>query len=296
MTTDPNASCPVRGDATPRGNTTSHRRSPATGWRYSLIAALLLMGAQVFATTARAQPHALPLVVLPLPVFEFDASPATVARLVDLFERGALIDEAARQRQLTRWTKEVAITVRGDAAQRYVTTLDALAAKLAVATGREVEVFLNPQWAGDIDIYVTDWPEYWPFFVSKAAGAKRPDDRFTCIAIPWSLQGVMKRSQVHINAGNLDPDETRACLVEEVVQSFGLFGEIDDEIATILNDTIGYQDIGALDRLLLALLYDPRLPTGAKASTVLPHLPDIVADHLTRLPPRATISGPASAD
>jgi len=60
----------------------------------------------------------------------------------------------------------------------------------------------------------------------------------------------------------LDRATVRACLLEELTQSLGLFGETERETETLLHDGIGYEGLGQIDHLLIRALYDPRLEIG----------------------------------
>lgn len=181
-----------------------------------------------------------------------------------LFEEGALQDELKREHPLARWTHPVSVTLRGDAAARWFSAAQAIAADLEKATGLEITVYEQPFWAGDIDVVVTNLRGYWPPMVSLANG--RRDEPFTCIALPMVSDGEIRASRITINAAVVGPDNAEACLAEELFQSMGLFGEVDDHPnGTLLNDDIGYRRIGPIDRLLLSVLYDRRLTANMDA-------------------------------
>jgi hypothetical protein len=112
----------------------------------------------------------------------------------------------------------------------------------------------------ELESAVTNRASYWPFFVEPASGVR--DQPFTCIALPSTLNGEIRGSKIHINAGVMSPDGVSACLLEEIFQSMGFFGETPGHPETVLNDDIGYQELESMDRLLLRTLYDPRLSAG----------------------------------
>ena len=63
---------------------------------------------------------------------------------------------------------------------------------------------------------------------------------------------------------SLDPDKERACINEEVFQVFGLINDVGESPLTML-DQAGYSATSTptrYDRLLLRLLYHPRMETG----------------------------------
>ncbi|MGI9503161.1 MAG: DUF2927 domain-containing protein, partial [Geminicoccaceae bacterium] len=110
-----------------------------------------------------------------------------------------------------------------------------------------------------IDIYITYWKNYWPFFMQATEPGRH---LFTCAVLPWVDRGLIKRATIKINAGVLDEATVRACLLEELTQSLGLFGETEAETETLLHDGIGYEGLGEIDRVLIRTLYDPRLTLG----------------------------------
>jgi hypothetical protein len=172
--------------------------------------------------------------------------------------------------------------VRGDAGRTWLTRVEQIAGDLSHVTGRTITVDDNPLWAGDMDIYVTNRAAYWPFFVEPANGVK--DQPFTCIALPSTLNGEIRGSKIHINAGVMSPDGVSACLLEEIFQSMGFFGEAPDHPETVLNDDVGYRELGFMDRLLLRTLYDPRLSAGMTRDRALPLARLILKEHLERGP------------
>jgi hypothetical protein len=204
--------------------------------------------------------------------------PQWLNRAVVLFDQGALANELKGVRPVTKWAGSIDIAVRGDAGRAWLARVERIANDLSHLTGRSITVDDNPLWAGDMDIYVTNRASYWPFFVEPASGVR--DQPFTCIALPSTLNGEIRGSKIHINAGVMSPDGVSACLLEEIFQSMGFFGETPGHPETVLNDDVGYQELGSMDRLLLRTLYDPRLSAGMTRDLALPLVRQILAEHL----------------
>jgi hypothetical protein len=204
--------------------------------------------------------------------------PQWLNRAVFLFDQGALANELKGVRPVTKWAGSIDIAVRGDAGRAWLARVERIADDLSLLTGRSITVDDNPLWAGDMDVYVTNRASYWPFFVEPASGVR--DQPFTCIALPSTLNGEIRGSKIHINAGVMSPDGVSACLLEEIFQSMGFFGETPGHPETVLNDDIGYQELGSMDRLLLRTLYDPRLSVGMPRDLALPLVRRILAEHL----------------
>jgi hypothetical protein len=241
------------------------------------LAPLLLLAT---ASAGAGETLGLPDRVLPAPRVTIEDSAAWRARLLALFREGALLDETKRERGVMKWTRAIDLSLRG-AYRPHADFVFDLADRLSALVGLPITVSTDQSWAGQIDVFITPVKRYWPFFVQ----AVDPNDRiFTCVAMPWVEDGVVRRSQIEINAGALPPEAVRACLVEEIVQSLGLFGETTAERATILDDEIGYQDLGPIDRLLLQTLYDPRLVPGTDLEAALPVAEAIIGERLRQLP------------
>ncbi len=185
-----------------------------------------------------------------------DDDPAWPERLLALFEETVLHDEAKRPRGINKWTGPIDLSLRGDAADDVAVYVEEIAAELSELIDLPIELYVDQNWAGDIDIYITYWKNYWPFFMQATEPGRHI---FTCAVLPWVDQGRIKRATIKINAGVLDRATARACLLEELTQALGLFGETEDETETLLHDGIGYEGLGMLDRLLIRTLYDPRL-------------------------------------
>jgi len=197
--------------------------------------------------------------VRPYPATIIDDDPAWPARLRALFEETVLHDEGKRPRGVNKWVKPINLSLRGDAADDVAVFVEAIADELSALIDLPIELYVNQNWAGDIDIYITYWKNYWPFFIQSTEPG-RPS--FTCAVLPWVDDGLIKRATIKINAGVLDDATVRACLLEELTQSLGLFGETEMETDTILHDGIGYEGLGAIDRVLIRTLYDKRLTLG----------------------------------
>jgi hypothetical protein len=254
-----------------------HQRTAGTSTLSRLILAALPFLSMV-PVPSRGSAQDLPAIVLQVPPDPDGDPPQWLNRAVGLFDRGALANEERGVRPVTKWPGAIGIAVRGDAGKAWLGRVQRIADDLADLTGRAITVDDNPLWAGDIDVYVTNRASYWPFFVEPASGVR--DQPFTCIALPSTLNGEIRGSKIHINAGVMSPDGVSACLLEEIFQSMGFFGETPGHPETVLNDDIGYQELGSIDRLLLRTLYDPRLSAGMTRDLALPLVRQILAEHL----------------
>lgn len=244
-----------------------------------VLGALAVMAAYLcsLAPAVAAEPLNLPVLSDHKPAAVPRNEPAWQARMEALFEEGVLFDEAKRPRGINKWMRPIDLSIRGDAADDFAPFVEDIAVELSELIGLPIELYVNENWAGNIDIYITYWEKYWPFYVQATDPSVRV---FTCAAIPWVLDGLFKRSQIKINAGVIDEGTAKACLVEELVQSLGLLGEVTSETDTILNDDIGYQGIGPIDAMILQVLYDPRMIAGISNEPAMAMAKAIIAEHL----------------
>lgn len=197
--------------------------------------------------------------VQPFPDVTFNNDPAWPARLAALFEETVLHDESKRPRGINKWTGPIELSLHGDAADAFAGFVETIAAELSTLINQPIKLHVDQESAGDIDIYITYWKNYWPFFLQSKETGRRI---FTCAVLPRVHRGQIKRASIKINAGVIAPATARACLLEELTQALGLFGETEIETETLLHDGIGYEGLGAIDRLLIRALYDPRLKIG----------------------------------
>jgi Protein of unknown function (DUF2927) len=239
------------------------------------VAALALPGGPA----AAAEPAGLPA-VLDAPADGVRDEPAWRDVLLRLFLDGVMRDERRVDGNLAKWTGPVELTLAGAAAAPYVAFVEELAADLARLTGLAISVSADGRRAGAMDVHIASDPRYWPSGLRPADGRTAV---FTCAAAPRVRGGVISRASIRINAGVLDPASVRACLVEEIVQSLGLFGEVSGRDDTILGDRVGHQHLGIVDRLLLRTLYDPRLPPGVSRAAASATAALVLGEQLARV-------------
>ena len=80
----------------------------------------------------------------------------------------------------------------------------------------------------------------------------------------------------------MPPDGVSACLLEEIFQAWASSAKRRGHPETVLDDDVGYQELGSMDRLLLRTLYDPRLSAGMTRDLALPLVRQILKEHLAR--------------
>ncbi|HSK40608.1 MAG TPA: DUF2927 domain-containing protein [Arenibaculum sp.] len=210
-----------------------------------------------------------------------------LSRLTRLFEDGVLTDESGRPHGPRKWERTVSVAVRGDAATDFLAVVEAQARDLAELTGLAIDVHLAPRFRARIEMTLTWNARYWPRYVSPRT---RGVDRFTCIAMPSGRDGRLRSSSIHINAGTVGTDGARACILEELTQSLGLLGEVDDP-ASLLHDKVGYERLGEIDAVLLQVLYDPRMSRNLTREQAIRLAPSLIAEKIGLAPVRTAAHG-----
>ena len=70
----------------------------------------------------------------------------------------------------------------------------------------------------------------------------------------------------------------RRCLIEEVLQGLGPLNDNADAPDSVFNDTSKLTNFGPYDRVLMNMLYDPRLKPGMSQAEAAPLLPAVLRD------------------
>ena len=200
---------------------------------------------------------------------------------IELDERFLLVgfrDDMGMPRELYKWTAPIRVHTEGATKdQRQMVrehaellgrvtglpvSVDPVDPNLVVLFGNEEELqpYLD-EWAIGGDRL--NWPG---FFRSECfAGVSGPgDDPF---AVAFILQDLPER-------------KNRLCIVQEMTQALGLFGDIDGRSDTSFASWGGSDRLTELDVVLLEILYDPRLRSGMSESVAMPIVRQIIAEDL----------------
>jgi hypothetical protein len=223
--------------------------------------------------SAAADVGSLPTAVLASPVTSLDDTPEMRTRILRLFRKAVLVDEGKHDRGVVKWTGPILVSMQGADVQRLAFVRE-LIEELSRITGLSITLGARSNGRGDIEVELEPGVggRLWP---SPSFAARRTDP-LVCAAAPHIVAGRIEHATVRINAPILPAATVEACLLEEIVQSLGLLGETTDERETILNDEVGYRRLGIIDRLLLAVLYDHRLPPGMASGAAMPLAAEIL--------------------
>lgn len=75
----------------------------------------------------------------------------------------------------------------------------------------------------------------------------------------------------------------RRCMTEEILQGLGPLNDHPSLVDSMFNDTSRHTEFRRFDRMILNVLYDPRIRVGASPGQVAPLLPTVVRDVRRRI-------------
>lgn len=163
---------------------------------------------------------------------------------------------------------------RTAAVRRFVAALDAGVANL--------DIGIVPASApANFRIHVIDRRDY-RGVVGRVLGRSDGYAPGKCIArIVSGRRGTVRADAVIVS----DEGEFvfRRCLVEEVLQALGPANDDASLPDSVFNDASRHAVFTRFDRLILAMLYDPRLRPGMSAAEATPLLPAVLADAKRRV-------------
>lgn len=206
------------------------------------------------------------------------ATPNPPLTLAERFERVALRDDAGRPvDNLMKWSRPIEVGYVGDPAYRDDVMRHAeLLGQIAGLPVRYVEFEEN------MLVRIVDRLELRDQANAAAAGLYGRDfgpdvtSGFSCFA---SWHGSASRYYASVGIADDLPDwQIRRCIVQEMTQILGLFGDLDGRTDTNFTSGGKVVDLTEDDIALLHILYDPRLVSGMSREQVLAILPDIIDD------------------
>lgn len=105
---------------------------------------------------------------------------------------------------------------------------------------------------------------------NPAEVAGRQFETANCFFLSYYLpDGKMVAARVVANA-DLPDQELVHCLLEEIAQTLGLPNDDDRVAPSIFNDSLKLMSLSLIDRVLIRLVYDPRMRPGTPRAQALP--------------------------
>lgn len=199
---------------------------------------------------------------------------------LDLDERFRLVgfrDDMGYPRPLFKWTDPIRVNAEGATVDQRRLVRDHTEL-LGQATGLPARIDpVNPNLVvlfGDeeeLQPYLDDWSNgdrlNWPGFFRSDCFARVGRRDGELYAMAFILQGLPER-------------KTRLCIVQEMTQALGLFGDIDGRPDTSFASWGGADHLTEFDLALLEILYDGRLRTGMSETVGMPIVRRIIAEGL----------------
>jgi len=199
-------------------------------------------------------------------------------------------DPDSVEQRLMRWEGPLRVALVGDVNDRYRDYAARHLADLAALSGLEVGltdlatanivVILSPDpFERALDTYRD---VYMPFFASQGV-MEETTAHMKEVATCYARYDTDRSGEVITRAMALIPTDegrfvVRACLIEELTQIMGLFNDSDDIVPSIFNDSSPNMVLSEHDRILIQVLYDPRLEPGMTWSQAEPIVRQAVAE------------------
>lgn len=193
--------------------------------------------------------------------------------------------------RILKATTAMPIEVAGDEAGRWLPVIVAHAETLSELTGLEVtaapsERLRDIRDGGHIQLHIVPRSEFMPL-VSQGwipAGWRAGLVRSFCFFVTFGRETV--RAALVVVDRDLTDETLRHCLLEELSQAFGVVNDSTLMGASIFNDRGPLMAAPTeVDRLVLSVLYDPRIEPGMERAAALALAGDIL-DELAGAAPR----------
>ncbi|MEJ8473583.1 DUF2927 domain-containing protein [Roseibium algae] len=131
--------------------------------------------------------------------------------------------------------------------------------------------------AANFEIYVVDRNQYTEVVRAKIYKSKKANVPGRCLVRVVSGRNGIKRSAAVIVS---DEGEFlfQRCLVEETLQGLGPMNDDQSLVHSVFNDSSRHSRFTTFDRIILNMLYDPRIKPGMSAKQIQKVLPIVARD------------------
>ncbi|MFD2236792.1 DUF2927 domain-containing protein [Aureimonas populi] len=177
---------------------------------------------------------------------------------------------------LKKFTRPVRFRVEQGAAIDRRAAVEAFVAEIGGSVAGLRTRMAGPAERADFTVHVVDRAQY------QSIGRRIYSNPFMrvpghCIVrANFSEKGII-RSDAIIVSDEGEP-RFRRCLVEEVLQGLGPLADNPDAMQSVFNDRSRATTFTRYDRLMLNMLYDPRLKPGMRKGDAAPFLPAVLRD------------------
>jgi hypothetical protein len=147
--------------------------------------------------------------------------------------------------------------------------------------GLKTQMASSPAQA-NFHVYVVDRKDYVTTVRQKVYGQSSASTPGRCL-----VRSVFSRSGIRRSDAVIVSDEGEAlfdrCKAEEILQGLGPLNEDRSLRESMFNDTTRHTRFTRFDRLILNMLYDPRIKNGASKASVQPLLPAVLKSAKARV-------------
>ena len=203
------------------------------------------------------------------------SAPNPPLSLYDRFILVALTDDAGNPLdRLYRWEFPLRIAYRGP--ERYRDDVRRHAELLAKAAGIPVRYVENDP---NMTVLITGRQELRP--LANQVGQRyynRDAGHFSCFGAHADESTIEQPNVIVGIANDLTPVHIRSCIIQEMTQMLGLYGDLDGRTDTNFASRNGARALTEYDLQLLAILYDERLRDLMPRRAAIAVLHFIVAD------------------
>ena len=206
--------------------------------------------------------------------------------LLSHFEAVAFTDQYDPKRDVGRvrkWTGPIRIALHGAEAPRFGAVIRRYAVELAGLTQLSIDVLAAPDARANFDIRFVAWDD---MEKEAQAFAPRPDwlgiivEGAACLfIIRRNDRYEIVRALVLVSTREADDDKAR-CLLEEMTQALGLPNDSDRLQPSIFNSFDRLSALTPADRIMIRILYDPRLVPGQRREEAIAHARKIIGELL----------------
>ena len=199
-------------------------------------------------------------------------------------------DVHKREQVLTRWEGPLRVALVGDTNERIAEYarlhLDDLAALTGLDVGLSeradaniVVIFSPAPFERALDTYRDDYRSFFSSDRTMEAVTAQMKNEATCYArVVTDASGDVITGAMALIPTDEGRFVVRACIIEELTQAMGLFNDSDEIRPSIFNDTSPNMVLSEHDRILLRVLYDPRLRPGMTCAQAEPIVRAAIAE------------------
>lgn len=185
--------------------------------------------------------------------------------------------------KLSRWDGAVGVSVEGDIAHLWAPQIIEQLRLIADLT--DLQITLNEPYPAhqQIQVFMDHGTRINRRLIGMFPDFRPPTMFFSqaCKSIAMTgPTGQIKSAYIFVSIDQSLRD-VRACIIEELAQSMGLFNDVNGGHMTVFDDNNAIDELTQYDQIMMATLYDDRLQTGMPRAEALPIVAQIISELLS---------------